>query len=213
MLSGCAWVFQEHLPSGYRKTERPHCSTGKGLATLDGVFAALNGIVAIGELANPQRTEDDSVLLASAVIWTVVHTASAVSGNGWANECREAQDNWDEEPTPPLRARTDIEDERVVAPARPVRAAPRGFYCATSSSQPMVGMCSHSKQTCLATANALRAAVADLDRCELTENAFCFDAGSGNPEERCAPTAEACTSQHDSAIADGAAVGPCVETE
>jgi hypothetical protein len=41
--------------------------------------------------------------------------------------------------------------------------------------------------------------------------AWCFDAGSGQPEERCSATSESCSVQRDAAATGSAAVPVCVE--
>lgn len=230
MSSGCSWVFQERLPSNYKPKYQPRCSTSKGLVVLDGVFAVLNGLTVVAELANPARTTQDDALLLGGAIWTVVHMASGVSGSRWADHCRDAQDAWDADDGDArellhhqARVRRTLDDQpRVpVAPppspvpssTRPPAPAPRGFYCASSPSLASVGACARAKDACLRASAVLAAATPDLSRCALVETAYCFDAGSGDAEDSCAPTADACAIQRERAIDDAARVGDCVETK
>lgn len=225
-LGSCAWVFQERLPSHHKPSHVPRCSTTKALVALDGVFAVLNGITALAALSIEARTDEDNVLLVSSAIWTIVHTSSAVSGNGWANECRRAQDEWDENE----RKKDELDRMRMQRtlgepaaptpavqppPAPPIekRPRPRGFYCASSASQPLVGLCTRDSDACIRASAALSATAPDVSRCRLEETAHCFDAGSGDAEERCAPSEDACVAQYDRAVADGTNPGECVETQ
>lgn len=226
LLDSCAWVFQERLPSHHKPGHVPRCSTTKALVALDGVFAVLNGITALAELSNEVRTDEDTVLLVSSTIWTIVHTSSAVSGNRWANECRRAQDEWDERE----REKDELDRTRIQRalsepaaptpavqppPATPIARQPsvRGFYCASSASQPVVGLCTRDKDACIRASAAIAATAPDVSKCRLEETAYCFDAGSGDAEERCAPSEEACMLQYDRAVAAGMNAGGCVETQ
>lgn len=68
-------------------------------------------------------------------------------------------------------------------------AAPRGFFCANSPTQPNASVCTREKRDCETAADAIAGAVADIGKCTLVETAHCFDAGG---RERCFPTAETC---------------------
>src|SRR5690606_25640697 len=74
----------------------PRCTSSKGLVVLDGVFAVLNGITAAALIGIENRTSDGDAMLAGSVIWTVIHTASGISGSRAADRCRAAQAEWDE---------------------------------------------------------------------------------------------------------------------
>jgi hypothetical protein len=91
------------------------------------------------------------------------------------------------------------------------KRAPRGFYCASSPSLAKVGVCARQKEACVRASGVLAAAAADLSRCTLVESAYCFDAGSGDADDACAPTIDACTLQRERAVAAGIDAGDCVE--
>ena len=231
-VSGCAWLFQDKVPSGYdgsRARAEPRCSTGSGWAAIDGVFAVLSGLGAIAAASDDTEPNQSAYVLSSAG-WALIHGASALSGVGWASECRKAYAAWNSEDEPDVTtarsARTtsqpqrplpppDVEDEpTVVARTPPARAAaaalpvPRGFFCATSISIPTAALCTREKDACLAGRHAILGAVPDLGACTLVETAFCFDAGSGDETERCAPTEPSCVAQRDAA---SPSLGACVE--
>jgi len=237
--SGCAWLFQEHLPSGYQggKSE-PDCSSSSGWGFADGVLAVASGIGALAYAAD-STNEDQAVYVISNVATLVIHTASAFTGLGWSSDCRKAKADWDggsadrddereikrleremalqeeaeaRRAPPPRKAapKEEPQEERQPAPA----ARPRGFFCATSPMAPTTGLCTRIKSECTRTRSIALGAVADLTECTLIESAFCFDAGSGDEEERCAPTADACTTQLESTRAAASApgrIGDCVE--
>ncbi|HEU4611395.1 MAG TPA: hypothetical protein VFS15_04940, partial [Kofleriaceae bacterium] len=97
------------------------CDTGKGLVLLDGVMAATAGVIALSLV----DTNEPAIALLPASIGAL-YVAGAVSGNGAANRCRAAIDDYesyqaardavppadDDEPRPRPRL-----PERPMAPA------------------------------------------------------------------------------------------------
>lgn len=225
-LGGCAWMFQDHLTDGdrhYRGRSEPRCSTTAGWGIVDGVFASVNAIsalVAVSDETTPYR----EAYIVSGIGWTVLHLASAVTASGWASDCRRsiaeynAAGDEEDQPAPARRARRpEPEPEPVREPpsprpvAPPPRTAPRGFFCAASTSTPSAAFCTRIKSDCLRAREVALRVVADLSECALTETAYCFDAGGGE-EDRCAPSADACEVQRTAAASGsgGVEVGACV---
>lgn len=100
-LSGCAWLFQDHLPSEYAPSSQPHeprCSTSYGPRGLDILFGASNALASIGLLSLSERSDYGNALLASSLIWTVIHGASFLTGESWASDCEAARRAYDESP-------------------------------------------------------------------------------------------------------------------
>jgi hypothetical protein len=211
---GCAWLFQDSLPSGYSASTaraEPRCSTGSGWVVLDGVFAGLSAVSAIsaaGDDTNPYQ----SAYVLSGAAWAIVHTASAISGSRWAGECRKAIAEWNAAEPEPEPERPVQREPRRLERAEPPQAAPapslRGFYCASSPSTIAAAVCTREKAACLDGRASILGAVPDLSACTLVETTFCFDAGTGDETERCAPSIESCAAQRD---ASGADTSTCTE--
>lgn len=95
LLSGCSWLFQEHLASDRRKTDEPRCSTTPGWWLLDALLGAGNGLIAIDAASANPKPDNANAVLAGALVGLVIHTASGISGERWAAECHDAQRAWD----------------------------------------------------------------------------------------------------------------------
>lgn len=224
-LAGCAWLFQDKLAGGYdgyRGRSEPRCSTSNGWAVVDGVFAGLSVVSAIA--ASGDETDPNAgVYVVSGIAWAIIHGASALSGTRWASDCQRAYADWNADDAPSANdeaerrrlarelAREQQREPAAAPPPEPTReAAPllRGFFCSGSPAAPAAGLCTRQKVDCQSARAIAIGAVADLTECALVETAFCFDAGSGSDEERCAPSEVACGAQR-ATVSDG---GECVET-
>lgn len=95
--------------------------------------------------------------------------------------------------------------ERQLA-ASESRSTPRGFFCASSSSNSSAGFCVREKAECQRTRDAALAGLPDLGDCTLTERAFCFG-------DRCAPDAEACDAMRARALGPDGTGRPCEDSE
>jgi len=201
LCSSCAWLFQDKLPREYSGNSEPVCSTSNGWATVDGVWAVLNGASAIAVASDDTvPSEDATAYVVGGVIGVVVHVASAVSGGKWASECREArvafEDRERQQAVADVQRASLVQPQPAVTP-QPAQApsapalVPRGFYCASSASV-AVSFCVRDKAECERTREVSLGAVPDLDACTLVETAWCF--GS-----RCAATEKSCTEQSERA--------------
>lgn len=201
--SGCAWIFQEHLPSDYEVgRHEPRCTTTIGWQVLDGVFGALNAVAVVGELENNTRTDQDDAVLLFGIGWVAIHTASLISGGRWAHECERAQREWDgseaephahsrpepeeREPAPPRKVEPEAEPERkVVWGKKPV-------FCTAQTDDADRGPCFVDEAAC----KEARARTPDaLASCEPRTAAACFNANRVLDGERvsvCAVSVKDC---------------------
>lgn len=227
---GCSWVFMQKPESHYSRNTQPQCSDGKGWPLVDGIFAALN-IIGAGTIASDDRyTQDQKTgYLLGGIGWGVIHVASAISGIGYADTCREAKERYNEAPeeiTPTEeRRRRALESRLAREEARrydrerrrdkareaaqgeeDAEAQPRGFFCSGSPGDVAVGFCMRQKPECEAARDAAIVGVADLTECVLTERAFCFG-------DRCAPNAEACDATRQRALGPDGSGDPCEDSE
>lgn len=199
-LSGCSFLFQNHLPSEYSGQSEPFCSDSKALPVLDLLFMTSNALTALNVAS--LGVSDTGAAVAIGVGAAVAYGASAITGFHWAGECRDArqayyyenQSSGDDEAR--LRAfkqqhAADIAVEKPAPAPAPVPTPdvqPRGFFCAESALNHTAGFCLREKSACESARNAAVTAVPDLDECKLVESAWCFG-------DRCAPTEEACDAQ------------------
>lgn len=227
LSSGCALLLQDQLPTGYDGTTKPtDCDEVSGTGIADIVFGAAN-IVGIAYSAS---ATDDTEQLAGVTLNAVelfIHAVSAGAGFKWASNCREAKASWANgadardaavnaergqaaESRAARREAKEWEAKRQFAALAP--AVPRGFFCSVSAAAPLAGLCTRQKTDCSRARDAAIAAVPDLAECTLVETAWCFDAGSGNDDERCAPVQDGCVAMHARAATAGT-VGDCAEVE
>lgn len=237
VLSGCAWLFQEHLPSGYEghggRTE-PDCSSTSGWGFVDGVVA-VSSVAGVIFAATNADQENQALYIGSNVGTLVLSAASAITGVGWSSDCRRAKSNWEggseerdeEREVKRLQREIELKEEaeerhapqRREPPSPPPSSPtpnvqPRGFFCTASSASATAGFCTRIKSDCNRTRSIALGAVPDLGECTLIESAFCFDAGSGNEEERCAPSEDSCGAQRTavrSSSPSGDRIGTCIE--
>lgn len=156
LVSGCAFGIEGPDPSRPR-SQMPRCDTGKGLVVLDGVMAATAGALALSLV----DTSEPAVALLPASIGAL-YLAGAVRGNGAANRCRAAMDDFesyqaardtlpppDEEPRPRPRppegpmtpasqpaAAASVAAAPAPAPAVPATVAPPPAPAATPVAAP-----------------------------------------------------------------------------
>lgn len=226
--SGCSWLFQERLPGGYaayNSSTVPRCTRTRAWAGLDTLFA-ISSIVGGIAASQEEVLENGSVItktnaapILGGILGLIVHGGSAISGFGWASDCSQAFDAYDRSDQPistdEQRELADLQKQRDrEEKAKLIEASkPRGFYCTTSPTQPQVNACARDKAACEQVRGALVTAAPDVTACVLVEAAHCFDAGSGNVEERCSTTGEACLVQRDGVTTSNpsAAVGACAE--
>jgi len=93
VLSGCAIMMQEHLPSLYDGRSEPRCSASRGWAWFDGVNFALDGAFVALEATRTDRPSSE--LIALFVGSAVLDGVSALVGRGWAAECESARAEYD----------------------------------------------------------------------------------------------------------------------
>lgn len=82
-FAGCAFTFQE------RPDRAAKCSTGRGLAAVDGLAAVASFSVvaaAISDDGIPHRT----VMIPVAAAFATAFGASALIGRGWSDRCRQS---------------------------------------------------------------------------------------------------------------------------
>lgn len=187
-LTGCSWIFQQHLPSEYAGHSEPFCTDSKAWPTIDLVFMGLNAVGAVLAATGEGPATGTAYVIGDAA-FAVVHLASSMTGNRWARECRQARrDYYEGGPTMGDEARLrefkkqHAADIRTEQPATP---QPRGFFCASSSANAAASFCVRDKPQCEAIRENTAPTVADLAPCTLTEIAWC--AG-----HRCAPSADVC---------------------
>lgn len=77
--------------------DRPHdkapvCDTGKGPVALDGTMAGVMGITTLGLLGSSSSGAQGAAIVPAII--GAIYLASAVHGNGVANECRRAMDEF-----------------------------------------------------------------------------------------------------------------------
>lgn len=188
LCGGCAWVFQEHLPSDYEQGRRePRCSTGGGWQVLDGIFAIGNGLTAVAELATEHRTDEDNALLVGSIAWTVIHVASLSTGRGWANDCEKAQRDYDTAPSetasqrrrdidrPPASSVPVVSDEPDPVPptTRKVVHGAKPVYCAIELANAERGMCFLESSAC---ADARAKTPEKYLECAQRSGSACFNA-------------------------------------
>jgi len=205
---GCSWIAQRHLDGEYTANAEPLCTTSKAFVLVDVLFIAND---AAGVVVSALKTDgtDRTASIVGGVVGAVLFAASAVTGNGWANDCRDARETWlaeaaEQQRFDEARARQEMRDElrRKPTPAAdPQSPPPRGFFCATSAAQPNAGFCTREKVDCERAHDAASAAVTDLSTCAIVETAWCVG-------DRCAPTKEACDA---AAQRVGAAGAACAE--
>lgn len=205
-LGGCSLIFQNHLPSEYAGESEPFCSDSKGWAIVDVIFMALNAVGAVA--AANEGGENAGLIVIGDAGFALLHAASAVRGNHWANECRDAKNDYyatpHGDPDAELRAFKQQHTKDIqVEPSQPsVPPPPRGFFCSSSPANAAVAFCVREKSECQRTHDVTLAAVPDLSACALTETAWC--AG-----DRCVPTEEGCKSLPHRSGSDS----PCTEAK
>ena len=227
-LAGCSWLFQEHLPSEYSGQSEPVCSTSKGLPTLDAILATLEVAGTIGLATDSSDSTDKSAYIVGGVIDTIIFGASALTGNGWANDCRDARRQWDDSESEQAQAdrrkemerlRREVDRQRKRAggddtagdgdgeqqrePRREAQTPPpppRGFYC-TVSDETDGGACMREKADC----QLVHDAAPGMSDCKLVETAWCFN------DKRCTPDEDACNAQREKAATAGGQVGGCAD--
>jgi hypothetical protein len=212
-LCGCSWLFQTPLKTkkagGYDGTSEPRCDDGSGLAIIDLIFGGLSFAAAL---------ETSDAALTANVLTGLLFTGSMLSGFSWAHECEDAYSDWRERRAERNRERQreQIEEEREVVRRQRERLKPvdvhdidlRGFFCTGSPAQQTVSACARRRSDCESAKGALAVAVPDVSDCFLVESAWCFDAGSGHADERCAATEGSCNAQRATA---GNETGECIE--
>jgi hypothetical protein len=171
LLSGCAMLFMDPPQTGLDpKTTEPHCTTNKGFVYWDGLITAadiatLFAFTQIDTSSLPK--EKKNILVASVAVEGVVHFASALVGNGWANRCSEA--------IAERAAHTRSAENQTQS------ANPRGFYCSRN-------VCAREKMAC----ERFQAGFGGSSACTLVESAFCMRVGQS---VACRPTLESCQAQ------------------
>lgn len=97
--SGCSLLFQNRLSGDYRGVSEPQCDRGKGLVTLDAVLGAADVGLGIASLVdnNPAISSNEKTTYAVfSFLDAAVFTISALAGNAWANDCRDAWRRWEQ---------------------------------------------------------------------------------------------------------------------
>jgi hypothetical protein len=95
--TGCSWLFQDRLRGGYEGytgRSEPRCTTSKGWAAVDGVLGGLHVLSVLLVATSEEPIENRSTVIVGNVLWTLVHTASAITGASWASDCGSAYDEW-----------------------------------------------------------------------------------------------------------------------
>lgn len=229
--SGCALLFQEHLPAGYKPESSrgaPRCSTSAGLEVLDILFGALDAL-AIGEvLSQPTRTDNDTAALVVAIAEALLHLGSAHSGGVWVKECEAAISVWDHDGgnhAPDSGASATVEAAIHPPPRAPdpvitvTIVPPAAFHCFTSPTDGNLGLCTRSFADCAGGHDREVGSTVYLSACTDAAIADCFHYTTvvdGVAHEVCGPTMATCNHRRDAAIAIGPSVGDvgeCAETK
>lgn len=130
VVSGCALAIEGPDPQRPR-TEVPKCDTGKGAVGMDGLMVAVFGIASLATFA---AGEEGSGLAFGAT--SGLFLASGMRGNGAANECRAAYDEYNA-----LMAQRQLLEEeprpRPVVVKRPTKRPPKQPV-AIEPAQPLV---------------------------------------------------------------------------
>lgn len=222
---GCSFGMKP-LDHNYDKRTQPRCETDSINPIGDAVTAVTFGALAVAvAIAGHDAADGESkwVGVGAATAIAAAFGLASVVGFQADSDCQAAIKQWDkrqiEQDTlvqesrrrkiaEAKAARREAKEQEV----KPAPAIPRGFYCSTSAATPVAGLCTRQKVDCERTRDVAIAAIADLSVCALTEKSWCFDAGSGNGDERCSPTKDGCAAAQTRAAALGS-VGDCVEVE
>lgn len=224
--SACSFGMAK-VDGSWNGAGEPQCSDSYAAPIGDGLGAGL--LLGVGVAAMEQEDMSGQPTTASTTIALGSLTASIVfavaswMGTENVKDCKTARTTWrlggaiggarsadsngrrdpDEYDGP--KSSEWKEPPRTPAPTwnLPPNPAPRGFYCANSSTVPSAGLCARDKAECTRSADAVSASVDDVGVCALVESAWCFAEG------RCAPTQAICAWQRERAGMDGM----CVEVK
>ena len=191
LLSGCAWMFQDHEPQPYIPNHEPRCTTSPGWWMVDGVSVPFDVGFAIAE-------RNDSAVLAINLAGLVIDVASMVTGIVWASACRDARAQYDARPG-------QLPQPVYVVRPRDAASSGHGWFCASSPNG--VGLCTRDLGSCATARDAAASAGGEPGACRLAKTAWCFDLAAGGV--RCFPSQDGCTSTIARAGAD--AMGECEE--
>lgn len=225
MSIGCS-LSMTPLEPNYDKRTQPRCETDSLNPIGDATGAVIFGALAIGiAVAGHDAADGESKWVGVGGASAIAAVLGLVSLGGFQadSECQAAIEQWDKrqidqdslvqesrrrKAAEAKAARREAKEHEITPPPTP----PRGFYCSTSPATPLAGLCTRQRVDCERTRDAALAAIGDLSVCVLTEKSWCFDAGSGNDDERCAATNDGCVAIQARAAASGA-VGDCNEVE
>ncbi len=99
LASGCSWILMDHLPTGYNGTTLPDCTSGKGAVALDYIFGAIDAIGVAVIMSDKTLTDDQKTTpVIGGIAEMLLFDLSAMTGNGWANDCRKAKAEYDQSP-------------------------------------------------------------------------------------------------------------------
>lgn len=150
MLSGCSVIFMERVPDSHITGQTAHCTGSKGFVAWDTVLSVAHAVSAFGTFSVAGSVDESTkgsfqLLGGLSAAFSIVHLISAATGNGWANDCRDAR---------LAESETDQPRTVIAAPSPSpsnVRKLVRGdkpLHCAVTSLD--VGICFLDESACAA---------------------------------------------------------------
>jgi hypothetical protein len=117
--TGCSLAMTRPDP------DRPHdktpvCDTGKGPVVIDGLMGGIMGITTLGMLGSSSSGAQSAAIIPAII--GAIYLGSAVHGNGVANECKKAMDDF--AAAPPVEKEPPRIAHRKPKPVPTVAAAP-----------------------------------------------------------------------------------------
>lgn len=199
LCGGCSWLFQDHLHAEYSGKSEPVCDTSNGFASVDTVLAILNLAGAIAAAADSGGMNNDDVV-AGGIVDGLIFGVSAITGFGWAGQCRKAREEWDDRSERQDRAdearaardeakRYDAEKKRRERDAdkeRPEHVGETPLFC---------GPGDEATRVCFLTNEQCQDMHAAGVACEPLDAGACFatiKALTGEKSERCAASIKTC---------------------
>lgn len=167
-VSGCAFAFQERLPSQYAGNTTPYCSTTRGWYLWD-FFAAASNVAVAGSV---NTGDAGSAYFIGAAI---LHLISGAAGSQWRTECEDARAAYETQPQ-------QITIVRHVEPAR------RGFFCADSPRGTV--LCRRDQLDCERDREVASVATPDIGACTAVPSVWCVT--GEDDKSRCYSSKHAC---------------------
>ncbi len=207
-LSGCAFLFQEHVQSPHAGSSEPRCTTSPGWYLWDGLIAVGDGglLLLNDRQGNPLINGPTA---AAVIVSGIVHFGSMIRGYEWAAECEQA--------------RADYDRQRTAAPvALPIVTEGQSRWCFRASHD---ALCFRSPAACTKMRRQTKSARGECEhRGSATEpdpepvtdqsrGFVCTSSPSVVAASLCTRGEVACSALRGSAVAAVPDLGECVTTD